>query len=29
MENLLYVLLFVLAWVVLVKIVFPKLGIHG
>lgn len=29
MENLLYVLLFVAAWVLLVKIVFPRLGIHG
>ncbi len=29
MENLLYLLLLVGIWVVLVKVVFPKIGIHG
>lgn len=29
MENLLYVLVIVGIWVVLVKVVFPKIGIHG
>jgi len=29
MENLLCLLLLVGIWVVLVKVVFPKIGIHG
>jgi hypothetical protein len=29
MENLLYLLLIVGVWVVLVKVVFPKMGIQG
>ena len=29
MEDLLYVLLIVGVWIVLVKAVFPKIGIHG
>lgn len=29
MEDLLYVLMIVGVWVVLVRVVFPKLGIHG
>lgn len=29
MDNLLYLLLIVGVWIVLVKVVFPKLGIHG
>lgn len=29
MESLLYLLLFVGIWIVLVKVVFPKMGIHG
>lgn len=29
MESLLYVLVIVGIWVVLVKVVFPKIGIHG
>jgi hypothetical protein len=29
MQELLYLLLIVGVWVVLVKVVFPKIGIHG
>ncbi|MBE1425307.1 hypothetical protein H4684_001960 [Desulfomicrobium macestii] len=29
MESILYLLLLVGIWVVLVKVVFPKIGIHG
>jgi hypothetical protein len=29
MEDLLYILLLAAVWLVLVKVVFPKLGIHG
>jgi len=29
MQELLYLLLIVGIWVVLVKVVFPKIGIHG
>ncbi len=29
MESLLYLLLLIGIWLVLVKVVFPKIGIHG
>lgn len=29
MQDLLYLLLIVGVWIVLVKVVFPKIGIHG
>ncbi|SFJ02211.1 hypothetical protein SAMN04488082_101122 [Desulfomicrobium apsheronum] len=29
MESILYLLLLVGIWVVLIKVVFPKIGIHG